>query len=40
MADLQKYLVETTKTGDNPFYGWGVYADLKILRIMQFTWEM
>ena len=29
MADLQKYLVEATKTGDNPFYGWGVYADLK-----------
>lgn len=29
MADLQKYLVEATKTGDNPFYSWGVYADLK-----------
>lgn len=29
MADLQKYLVEATKTADNPFYGWGVYADLK-----------
>ena len=40
MADLQKYLVEATKTGDNPFYGWGVYETLKILRIMQFTWEM
>jgi len=29
MADLQKYLVEATKTGDNPFYSWGVGADLK-----------
>lgn len=29
MADLQKYLVEATKTGDNPFYSWGVFADLK-----------
>lgn len=29
IADLQKYLVEATKTGDNPFYSWGVYADLK-----------
>lgn len=29
MVDLQKYLVEATKTNDNPFYSWGVYADLK-----------
>lgn len=29
MADLQNYLVEATKTNDNPFYSWGVYADLK-----------
>ncbi|MBC7556739.1 MAG: M13 family metallopeptidase [Chryseobacterium sp.] len=29
IADLQKYLVEATKTGDNPFYNWGASADLK-----------
>ncbi len=29
MADLQKYLVDATKTGDNPFYGWGIGADMK-----------
>ena len=29
VADLQKYLVEATPQGQNPFYGWGVYADLK-----------
>lgn len=29
LADLQKYLVEATKNGDNPFYSWGVYSDLK-----------
>ncbi|MGS0748711.1 M13 family metallopeptidase [Halpernia sp. GG3] len=29
IADLQKYLIEATKTGDNPFYGWGVSSDLK-----------
>ncbi|MBW8362865.1 MAG: M13 family metallopeptidase [Kaistella sp.] len=29
ISDLQKYLIEATKTGDNPFYGWGVRADMK-----------
>ncbi|MBP0611482.1 M13 family metallopeptidase [Chryseobacterium sp. cx-311] len=29
IADLQKYLIEATKTGDNPFYAWRVGADLK-----------
>jgi putative endopeptidase len=29
MSDFQNYLVEATKQGDNPFYSWGVYADLK-----------
>lgn len=29
MADLQKYLVEATKKGENPFYAWGVEADMK-----------
>ena len=29
MADLQKYLVEATKTGDNPFYGWEFTQTLK-----------
>jgi putative endopeptidase len=29
IADLQKYLIEATKTGDNPFYNWGASADLK-----------
>ncbi|SFI47567.1 M13 family metallopeptidase [Halpernia frigidisoli] len=29
IGDLQKYLIEATKTGDNPFYNWGVSSDLK-----------
>ncbi len=29
LADLQKYLDDATKRSDNPFYGWGVYGDLK-----------
>lgn len=29
IADLQKYLNEATKLGDNSFYGWRVGADLK-----------
>ena len=29
VADLQKYLLEATKLGDNSFYGWRVGADLK-----------
>lgn len=29
IADLQKYLVEATKTNDNPFYAWRVGADMK-----------
>ncbi len=29
IADLQKYLIEATKTGDNPFYAWRVGPDLK-----------
>ncbi|REC47227.1 M13 family metallopeptidase [Chryseobacterium pennipullorum] len=29
MADLQNYLASVTKEGENIFYGWGVYADLK-----------
>ncbi|MGG7439109.1 M13 family metallopeptidase [Chryseobacterium arthrosphaerae] len=29
MADLQTYLASVTKEGENSFYGWGVYADLK-----------
>lgn len=29
MADLQNYLTSVTKEGENVFYGWGVYADLK-----------
>jgi len=29
MADLQNYLASVTKEGENNFYGWGVYADLK-----------
>ena len=29
MADLQKYLIESTKAGENTLYGWYVYADLK-----------
>ncbi|PIE50563.1 MAG: endothelin-converting protein [Flavobacteriales bacterium] len=27
--DLQKYMLTATKEGDNIFYGWGVYADMK-----------
>lgn len=29
MADFQKYLIDATKTGDNPFYSWFVRADMK-----------
>lgn len=29
MADLQRYLVEATKNGENPLYSWGVDSDLK-----------
>ncbi|BAP30429.1 metalloendopeptidase PepO [Chryseobacterium sp. StRB126] len=29
MDDLQNYLASVTKEGENIFYGWGVYADLK-----------
>jgi len=29
VADLQKYLVEATPSGDNPFYSWRVGADMK-----------
>ncbi len=29
LNDLQKYLLEATKVGDNSFYGWRVGADLK-----------
>ncbi len=29
ISDLQKYLVDATKRGDNPFYEWGVDGDLK-----------
>ncbi len=29
LADLQKYLVEATKMGENPFYSWSVFSDLK-----------
>lgn len=29
LTDLQNYLVSATKEGDNTFYSWGVYADLK-----------
>ena len=29
LGDLQKYIDEATAKGDNPFYGWGVDADLK-----------
>ncbi|MBB6369245.1 M13 family metallopeptidase [Chryseobacterium shigense] len=28
VADLNQYLTAATKQGDNPFYGWGVSADL------------
>lgn len=29
LNDLQNYLISVTKDGENNFYGWGVYADLK-----------
>ena len=29
LIDLQNYLVSVTKEGENNFYGWGVYSDLK-----------
>ena len=29
VADLQNYLIEATKNGENPFYSWGVFSDLK-----------
>ncbi len=29
IGDLQAYLIQATKTGDNPFYGWRVGPDLK-----------
>ncbi|WP_210151060.1 M13 family metallopeptidase [Chryseobacterium scophthalmum] len=29
LADLQNYLISVTKDGENNFYGWGVYSDLK-----------
>lgn len=29
LTDLQNYLISVTKDGENNFYGWGVYADLK-----------
>ncbi|QDP85997.1 M13 family metallopeptidase [Chryseobacterium sp. SNU WT5] len=29
ISELQKYLTEATKTGDNPFYAWRVGADMK-----------
>ncbi len=29
LKDLQNYLTSITKEGENNFYGWGVYADLK-----------
>ena len=29
LSDLQKYLDEATKGGENAFYGWGVDGDLK-----------
>ncbi|MGJ1508314.1 M13 family metallopeptidase [Sphingobacterium siyangense] len=29
LKDLQNYLTSVTKEGENNFYGWGVYADLK-----------
>lgn len=29
LGDLQKYLLEATKVGDNSFYGWRVGADMK-----------
>lgn len=29
LSDLQNYLVEATKNGENSFYAWGVFSDLK-----------
>ncbi|WP_262152392.1 M13 family metallopeptidase [Chryseobacterium foetidum] len=29
LTDLQNYLTSVTKEGENNFYGWGVYSDLK-----------
>ena len=29
ISDLQTYLIDATKTGDNPFYNWGASSDLK-----------
>lgn len=29
LTDLQNYLASVTKDGENNFYGWGVYSDLK-----------
>ena len=29
ISDLQNYLIEATKNGENPFYGWEIDADLK-----------
>ncbi|MCG2792494.1 MAG: M13 family metallopeptidase [Weeksellaceae bacterium] len=29
LSDLQTYLIDATKTGDNPFYAWGIDGDLK-----------
>ena len=29
VADLQNYLIGATKDGENPFYSWGVFSDLK-----------
>ena len=29
LSDLQTYLIEATKNGENPFYSWYVYSDLK-----------
>lgn len=29
LADFQKYINKATLTGDNPFYNWGVSADMK-----------
>lgn len=29
LTDLQNYLIEATKSGENPFYSWAVFSDLK-----------
>ena len=29
LSDLQNYLIAATKNGENPFYAWGIDADLK-----------